>query len=128
MTHDDGATIRLAAALVRAYDDGEGHIVISIHPETLRETALAAKRETARLRSDLARVTEERDVARAEASRLREALELAEVEVALDRSWCRICRTEGRGSYRGRGVHPHERRCVLARLDAAYSDARKGGE
>ncbi len=52
MSHDDGATIRLVAALVRAYDNGDGHMVISLHPETLREMALAAKREVARLRAE----------------------------------------------------------------------------
>ncbi len=52
MSHDDGATIRLVAALVRAYDDGEGHMVVSLHPETLREMALAAKREVERLRAE----------------------------------------------------------------------------
>ncbi len=41
------------------------------------------------------------------------ALELAEVEVALDRSWCRICRTECRGAHRGRREHMHAAECVL---------------
>jgi hypothetical protein len=56
--------------------------------------------------------------ARAEAERLRDVLALVEVDVALERSWCRICRTEGRGDFRGRQVHPHEPGCVLSRPDS----------
>ena len=55
----------------------------------------------------------ERDEARAERDALHVALELAEVEVALDRSWCRICRTECRGAHRGRREHMHAAECVL---------------
>lgn len=47
-------------------------------------------------------------------STLHDALALAEVEVCLERSWCRICRTEGRGDRRGRDVHPHAFGCFLA--------------
>lgn len=54
------------------------------------------------------------DEERADVTRLREALALSEVDVALERSWCRLCRTEGRGRYRGRGTHPHDPGCVLA--------------
>lgn len=50
---------------------------------------------------------------RAERDALHVALELAEVEVALDRSWCRICRTECRGAHRGRREHMHATECVL---------------
>lgn len=63
------------------------------------------------------------------ADKLWQALALAEVEVALERSWCRVCRTEGRGEYRGRAEHPHERRCLLyrgalpARADEGKSSA-----
>jgi hypothetical protein len=57
---------------------------------------------------------DERQRLDAEIERLREALSLAEVEVALERSWCRACRTEGRGEHRGRDVHPHDARCALA--------------
>lgn len=56
-----------------------------------------------------------RDEARAEVERLRGALELAEVEVALERTWCRICRTEWRSNERNRKGHPHAAGCVLAR-------------
>lgn len=49
------------------------------------------------------------------AERLYAALADAEVEVALERSWCRVCRTEGRGEHRGRAEHPHERGCPLYR-------------
>ena len=55
----------------------------------------------------------ERDEARAERDALHVALELAEVDVALDRSWCRICRTECRGVHRGRREHVHAAECVL---------------
>lgn len=47
-------------------------------------------------------------------STLHDALALSEVEVCLERSWCRICRTEGRGDRRGRDVHPHAPWCFLA--------------
>jgi len=46
-------------------------------------------------------------------STLHDALALAEIEVCLERSWCRICRTEGRGDRRGRDVHPHAPGCHL---------------
>lgn len=46
-------------------------------------------------------------------STLHDALALAEIEVCLERSWCRICRTEGRGDRRGRDVHPHAPGCFL---------------
>lgn len=59
------------------------------------------------------RFMRERDEARAERDALHVALELAEVEVALDRSWCRICRTECRGAHRGRREHMHATECVL---------------
>ena len=59
------------------------------------------------------RAERERDEARAERDALHVALELAEVEVALDRSWCRICRTECRGAHRGRREHMHAAECVL---------------
>ena len=52
---------------------------------------------------------------------LRAALALAEVEVCLERSWCRMCRTEGRGDLRGRSVHPHATECVLYRPAPTWS-------
>ena len=55
----------------------------------------------------------ERDEALAERDALHVALELAEVDVALERSWCRICRTECRGVHRGRREHVHAAECVL---------------
>lgn len=51
---------------------------------------------------------------RARVDKLRDALALAEIDVSLERSWCRVCCTEGRGEFRGRAVHPHEAGCVLA--------------
>jgi hypothetical protein len=69
----------------------------------------------AALQRNLAAAEVERLRLVAEVERLRDALALAEVEVALERSWCRVCRTEGRGEHRGRAEHPHERGCVLCR-------------
>lgn len=65
------------------------------------------------LRARAEKAERERDEARAERDALREALELAEVDVALERSWCRICRTECRGVHRGRREHVHAAECVL---------------
>lgn len=86
--------------------------------ERLRSDAktLAAEHFAADYRAAIARADkaeDERDEARAERDALREALELAEVDVALERSWCRICRTECRGVHRGRREHVHAAECVL---------------
>lgn len=69
--------------------------------------------EIKELRKRAEKAERERDEARAERDALHVALELAEVEVALDRSWCRICRTECRGAHRGRREHMHAAECVL---------------
>ena len=53
----------------------------------------------------------------AQAAKLREALELAEVEVYLAKTWCRVCRTEGLGDLRSREAHPHARECLLYKED-----------
>lgn len=72
------------------------------------------ERHLADVRGEMLTKTErERDEARAERDALHVALELAEVDVALDRSWCRICRTECRGAHRGRREHMHATECVL---------------
>ncbi len=55
---------------------------------------------------------------RAEVEKLRTALELSEVDVSLERTWCRICRTENRSIQRRRDQHPHERRCCLYRQES----------
>lgn len=69
----------------------------------------------------------ERDAARAELAKVRAVLQLSEIDVALERSWCRICRTEGRGDRRGRDRHPHEPSCPLAATPPAARPER-GGE
>jgi len=47
--------------------------------------------------------------------KLRTALELAEVDVSLARTWCRICRTEDSRRDRSRASHPHAKECLLYR-------------
>lgn len=66
---DDGSVLRLAALLVRAYNDGAGNMAIAVHPETLVEMCIAAKREVDSLRADLATAIRERDEERQIASR-----------------------------------------------------------
>lgn len=99
-----------------------------------RLTAAEQKRDEARAERDAykrakeendERFLRERDEARAEVERLREALSLAEVEISLERSWCRACRTEGRGAYRGRAEHPHERCCPLYRATPLVTEDAK---
>jgi hypothetical protein len=65
---------------------------------------------------------------RAEVERLREALELAEVEMALERTWCRICRTEWRSNGRNRKGHPHAAGCVLARATPLVTEDKTNEE
>ena len=61
--HDKGATVRLAATIARSrYESDGGTLLDGIHPDTIVEMALAAKREVDSLRADLARVTAERDL------------------------------------------------------------------
>lgn len=60
-----------------------------------------------------ARAEDERDAAQKDAAKLRSALMRAEVDLASDRTWCRICRTEARGEGVTRAKHPHESDCVL---------------
>lgn len=82
--------------------------------EELRERAST---EIDYLRGFIESLVEERDEARAEVTKLRDALALSEVDVSLARTWCRICRTENRSNERSRDAHPHEARCPLARKD-----------
>ena len=79
-----------------------------------QERAEERNDEANRLQRYLNMAAKERDEARAEVEKLRRALELSEVDVALERTWCRICRTENRSGARSREAHPHEARCVLA--------------
>ena len=65
--------------------------------------------------ADWEKVQRERAEAQAKVAKLREALALAEVEVYLAKTWCRVCRTEGLGALRSREAHPHARECLLYR-------------
>jgi hypothetical protein len=47
-------------------------------------------------------------------ARLREALERETMDVSLERTWCRSCRTENRSRERARATHPHAKECPLA--------------
>ncbi len=60
-----------------------------------------------------ARAEDERDAARRDAANLRVALMRVEVDLAGDRTWCRLCRTEARGDGVTRALHPHEADCIL---------------
>lgn len=104
----DALEILIRDAFPYAYDDGtedgEPHVA---------ELLEYAADEIKELRKRAEKAERERDEARAERDALHVALELAEVEVALDRSWCRICRTECRGAHRGRREHMHATECVL---------------
>lgn len=61
---DEGATVRLAATIARSRHEADGGTLLEgIHPDTIVEMVLAAKREVDSLRADLARVTAERDEA-----------------------------------------------------------------
>jgi hypothetical protein len=71
------------------------------------------------------RLTRERDEARAEVARLREALALSEVDVALARTWCRLCRTENRSDARSRADHPHAMECILYRATPLVTEGDK---
>lgn len=52
--HDNGAMVRLAATIARSrYEEDGGTLLGGIHPETIMEMALAAKREVDRLRAEL---------------------------------------------------------------------------
>jgi hypothetical protein len=45
------------------------------------------------------------------------------VDVALERTWCRACRTECRTHSRSRDTHPHAAECVLARTPVMHAHA-----
>lgn len=84
------------------------------HANRWAQRAHAAEKRCEEIGDEASLAQSERDAAQAVAEKLREALELAEVEVALERTWCRICRTENRSNERSRRSHPHEKKCVLA--------------
>lgn len=53
--HDNGATVRLAATIARSRHEADGGTMLDgIHPDTIVEMALAAKREVDGLRTELA--------------------------------------------------------------------------
>lgn len=46
---------------------------------------------------------------------LRQSLSEELVDLSAERSWCRSCRTEGRGALRGYATHPHSADCKAVR-------------
>lgn len=60
-----------------------------------------------------ARAEDERDKARRENERLRDALMLAEIDLEGDKTQCRICRTQSYRENAQRESHPHAQKCIL---------------
>lgn len=121
-----------------------------IKDDDIRLALVTSNRERDALRADLARVTAERDeldvrwkaevdhantwaaryraessdlaAARQDAEALRGALLAVRVDVASDRTWCRLCRTESRSEGCSRSNHPHADGCVLSAAPAPATD------